>query len=56
MMRGHIAPFKKGRSSHVVGRSRAMGSLHRSNAWWISQSQQQGARFWTGTYAKGHGM
>jgi hypothetical protein len=30
--------------------------LPRSTAWWISQSQLQGARFWTGTYAEGRGV
>ena len=30
--------------------------LARSTAWWISQSQQRGARFRTGTHAERRGM
>jgi hypothetical protein len=33
-----------------------MEALARLTAWWISQSQQQGARFWTGTHAERRGM
>jgi hypothetical protein len=31
--------------------SLAIPPLARLTAWWISQCQQQGARFWTGTHA-----
>jgi hypothetical protein len=62
VMRGHFAPcwIKRERSSHVVRRRirrwKPSHPLARLTAWWISQSQQQGARFWTGTHAERRGM
>ena len=51
--------IKRERGSHVVGRRirrwKSSHSLARLTAWWISQSQQQGARFWTGTHAERRG-
>ena len=62
VMRGHIAPYwSRGEevlmwSEDEVDDGKPSHPLARSTAWWISQSQQQGACFWTGTHAERCGM